>query len=130
MAISVYSDFQTFVSNLSQAISKKLSAQYPREAVELICAEFRKESFGQILWETKRNWINHIDGEGAENRYDDVVSIFLIHLVGPMNRIALPAGVDGNRLLHAFLSLLASVLEHETVRGRFAVLSESVMRAA
>lgn len=123
-------EFQDFISRLSFAIAKKLSAKYPSDLIERFCAKLTSDSFKQTLWEIKLDWLIHVGAAAPREKQDVLISILLINIVGPINRLKLPQDADRGELTYTFLSTLAALLEKQAVMDRFIGLSANLMKAA
>jgi hypothetical protein len=123
-------EFREFLSQLTDAICSRLSTRFPTEAVEAMSGLMSSDEAGTMLSEIIRAWIVHGFQDAAEARYDEAVSIMLIHLIGPMNRLRMPTGVDRVKLLSAYMSLLDGLLQQDLVKRRFANLCQRALLAA
>jgi hypothetical protein len=123
-------EFNNFLALLTKAIGSKLTEKFPANEVQKICVGVTREHFNNVLDGTITT-LNAIKNRaGAVDHYDDAVSVLLIQLIGPLNRIDLAGNVERNELFHAYLSILSKVLQQEKVRTRFTVIMDQAMKAA
>jgi hypothetical protein len=123
-------EFQSLISSLAQAVSCRLSSYFPPEAISSLESEFTEVRFQRIIADIRNNWIVHIGASNTSEKHDELVSVFLIHLIGPLNRMKLPEGVERHKFIYVFMRLLSQLLEHDLVRKQFDALSAQLMLAA
>ena len=129
MKKEVETEFQGFLIQVSKAIGMKLSSLFPRDAVEQVCAGVSGENFSGILEGLVFTWSAVGNRTDINERYDDAVTIFLVQMIGPLNRLPLTENVECHKLLHAYLSIFDKLLQHITLRSRFTGLLEQALAA-
>jgi len=123
-------ELKEFLLQVSESIGRKLASIFPTTAVEKVCIGFWHESFGNVLDGIDVAWAALGPRARMEDRYEDVTTILLVQMIGPLNRLSLPENVERGRLFHCYLSIMNKLLQHVTVRTRFAGLLEQSLKAA
>jgi len=123
-------EFNSFLALLTKAIGAKLTEKYPANAVKQVCIGVSRNHFNNIF-DGIITTLNAIRNRAGDiDHYDDAVSVLLIQLIGPLNKIELAENVERNELFHAYLSILSKVLQQEKVRTRFTGIMDEAMKAA
>ena len=130
MQKEVEAEFSNFLSALTKGIGTMLVQHFPRNAVEQVCVGLSGEFFRNVLDGLVTSWYSIGNRSEINNHYGDAVSILLIQMIGPLNRLPLPDDVESNKLFYAFLSVLDRLLQHVTLRQRFSGILENALKAA
>lgn len=121
--------FIEFVSELSGKICLLLKPYYPEQAIDGFSAEFPRTGMKSVISEVTRDWSTYAYRAGVFGDYDDMVTIFMINLIGHLNRVPLPRVVKRPKFNYVFLSMMERILGNEIMRERFVRVSEPLMEA-
>ena len=121
-------DFVEFIAGMCRGICSRLMNYYTPETVTAICDTFSAEGQEEIVNGLVANW-SSCCGQQDKAGVDDLISILLINLVGPVNRVLHSRHAEDSDFNYQFLLLMDRLLHHENVRTRFVHFSQRLLSA-
>ena len=120
-------DFKEFLSALCRGICSKLRPQYASGTVATVCSAFASDMHEDIIDCVLDDWHKCRCQETFRSDPDDLISILLLNLIGPLNRVRLP-DCDGRAdFNYTFLTLMDRILHNDKVQPRFLHFSQQLM---
>jgi hypothetical protein len=123
-------DFGRLFLKLTKGITTLLAKQFPGISEEKFYAGFSCDCFRGVL----DGLVTSLHAVGSrkeiDDNYDEAISILFIQMIGPLNRISLPDGIEQNKLCFGYLSIMDKALQQVPVRSRFTGILEQALKAA
>ena len=120
-------EFIDLMNEMSAGIVQRMKQYFPQVALEKICHEAPEARLKEVFPNLRRDWFAHVYRSGSADNYEELVTIFIINLVGGFNRVKLPDNVDRGKLVYIYLASVERLLGYAKYRERFVSLSNRLM---
>lgn len=128
MTQQIREEFREFISALCRGICTKLKPQYNPNTVDTVCSSFAADMHEDIIDCVLYDWQKCRCQDCIDKNPDDLISILILNLIGPLNRVRLPETEPRAEFNFSFLSLMDRLLHHEKVQPRFLQYSQELMQ--
>lgn len=120
-------DFKEFISTLCRGICSKLRPQYDPGTLTTVCSSFAGDVHEDIIDCVLSDWHKCRCQETFRSNPDDLISILLLNMIGPLNRVRLPDCEGRADFNYTFLTLMDRLLQNDQVQPRFLHFSQQLM---
>jgi len=127
MTAQAREEFREFISALCRGICTKLRPKYNTDTVNTVCSSFAADVHEDIIDCVLSDWFKC--QVQTEKNSEDMISILLLNLIGPLNRVRMPDTEPRAEFNYTFLSLMDRLLHHEQVQAKFLHCSQQLMQS-
>ena len=130
MRREIENEFSSLFLKLTKGITVLLAKQFPGISAEQFYSGFSCDCFRSVLEGLVTSLHAVGSREEIDEHYDEAISIFFIQMIGPLNRISLPEGIEQNKLFFDYLTIMDRALQQVSVRNHFTGILEQALKAA
>jgi len=123
-------ELSDFLAKISNATVKYLVADYKIQSIRGIDKDFSKIIVDNVIEDIVTYWHAVGNSKKINGNFNDLMSILLINLIGPLNRLPLPENIEKTSFVHSYMTLIDKTLSHDRIRTKFSGLMEQTLKAA